>query len=95
MTDVGTMYCDGVGTPQDYELAWFCLTKAATEDNSAAQRELGKMYLMGHGVPQDHRVAVEWFFKAAKQGDEQAQHELGLAPSNISRNNALFGPGKH
>ncbi|KAG0261339.1 hypothetical protein BGZ95_004251 [Linnemannia exigua] len=54
MTDVGTMYCDGIGTPQDYEQARFWFTKTATEDHSAAQREFGKMYLMGHGVPQNY-----------------------------------------
>ncbi|KAG0357441.1 hypothetical protein BGX24_006224, partial [Mortierella sp. AD032] len=70
MIEVGTMYCHGIGIPQDYDQARGYLT---------VQIELGKMYLMGRGVPQDYQVAVEWFIKAAKHGDMWAQHELGLA----------------
>ena len=75
--NLGVMYRDGKGVPQDYATAASWLRKAA-EGNAAAQSRLGRMYENGQGVAQDYAVAASWYRKAADQGDVSAQGFLGM-----------------
>ena len=58
--NLGEMYYDGDGVPQDYQeaLKWFSL--AAEQGHASAQRDLGEMYYNGEGVAQDYQEAVKW-----------------------------------
>ena len=75
--DLGWMYYEGDGVPQDIVEAAKWFRKAAEQGKDSAQAVLGEMYRKGEGVPQDYAEAVKWFRKAAEQGDAIAQGALG------------------
>jgi TPR repeat protein len=76
--NVGAMYEQGQGVPQNYPEAakWFEL--AAKQGNAGAQFSLGSLYYEGTGVLQNYPEAARWFELAAKQGHAFAQFNLGL-----------------
>ena len=67
--NLGVMYADGRGVPQDDAEAvrWWRL--AAERGLAVAQYFLGAMYANGDGVPEDDTEAVRWFRLAAEQGN--------------------------
>jgi TPR repeat protein len=75
--NLGRMYVNGWGVPQDYKTAAKWFTLAAEQGYAEAQFNLGVMYNNGEGVPQDYKTAVKWFTLAAEQGNEYAQYNLG------------------
>jgi TPR repeat protein len=76
-TNLGIMYAEGQGVPQDYKEAvkWYRL--AATQGFAHAQNNLGRMYLRGFGVTQDYQEALKWIKLAVDQGLAVAQTNLG------------------
>ena len=76
--NLGVMYGNGEGVPQDDEEAVKWFTKAAEQGDVDAQYNLGDMYDKGEGVVQDYKEAVKWYTKAAEQGDVDSQYNLGL-----------------
>src|SRR4030065_114035 len=76
--NLGLLYDNGQGVPQDHAEAAKWYRKAAEQGNAAAQFNLGLMYENGQGLRQDYAEAVEWYRKAAGQGYAAAQHNLGL-----------------
>ena len=77
--NLGTMYQDGRGVPQNYAEAvrWYRL--AADQGHANAQLNLGAMYANGLGVPQNDAEAVRWYRLAADQGYAFAQGMLGFS----------------
>ena len=80
--NLGVMYDNGRGVPQDNAQAVIWYRKAADKGYAAAQFNLGLMYDDGRGVPQDYAQAVAWYRKAAEQGDAAAQFDLGVMYDN-------------
>ena len=80
--NLGVMYVNGRGVPQDDKEAVNWYRKAAEQGDAYAQHNLGMMYASGQGVPQDYREAVNWYRKAAEQGDAYAQNNLGVMYAN-------------
>ena len=80
--NLGGLYYDGEGVPQDYGEAvrWYRL--AADQGYAAAQHLLAAMYAYGHGVPQDYGEALRWDRLAADQGLAGAQAALGAMHYN-------------
>ena len=76
--NLGRMYHNGEGVPQDYAEAvrWYRL--AAAQCDAKAQTNLGVMYAKGEGVPQDDAEVVKWFQRAAEEGYATAQYNLGV-----------------
>ena len=74
--NLGLLYAEGQGVPQDFAKAVEWFTKAAEQGNVDAQNNLGVMYLVGEGVPKNTDKAIEWFKKAEKQGNEEARENL-------------------
>jgi hypothetical protein len=76
--NLGLMYYNGRGVPQDHREAvkWYRL--AAEQGYALAQYNLGVMYVNGRGVPQDDKESVKWFRLAAEQGYALAQNNLGV-----------------
>ena len=76
--NLGLMYANGEGVPQDYAEAvkWYRL--AAEQGLADAQYSLGLAYGYGRGLPQDCAEAVMWYRLAAEQGDAMAQLSLGI-----------------
>ncbi len=68
-SNLGTMYENGYGVPQDYAEAVKWYRKAAEQGYASAQTNLGTMYAKGHGVTQDYVQAHMWFNLAAAQGN--------------------------
>ena len=75
--NLGLMYYNGQGVPQDYTQAIQWFRRAADQGNANAQVNLGVMYRDGHGVLQDYALAMQWFRRAADQGNAYAQNHLG------------------
>ena len=76
--NLGLMFDNGQGVPQDYATAVSWYRKAAEQGHAAAQNNLGAMYAHGQGVPQDYAAAASWYRKAAEQGNAMAQYNLGV-----------------
>ena len=71
--NLGLMYTEGRGVPQDdaEAIAWY--RRSAEQGHAGAQVNLGGMYANGRGVPQDYVEAIAWYRRAAEQGDAVAQ----------------------
>ena len=80
--NLGVMYANGRGVPEDDTEAvrWYRL--AADQGNAAAQVNLGIRYDIGEGVPQDYAEAVRWYRLAANQRHARAQLNLGVKYRN-------------
>jgi len=96
--NLGWMYENGEGVPQDdvESVKWYrkaaeqgnakaqfnLVRKAAEQGDAKAQIKLGLMYDLGRGVPQDDVEAVRWYRKAEEQGNAGAQYLLGEMYAN-------------
>ena len=80
--NLGLMYNNGWGVPQDYKDAMKWYTRAAEQGYARAQFNLGFMYDNGQGVLQDDKEAVKWYTLAAEQGYARAQNNLGFMYKN-------------
>jgi uncharacterized protein len=81
-TNLGLLYAEGRGVPQDYMMARQWWEKAAAQGFASAQYNLGLLYADGQGVPQDYMMARQWWEKAAAQGFARAQTSLGMLYHN-------------
>jgi TPR repeat protein len=75
--NLGIMYHNGEGVPQDYTEAMKWYRRAAEKGLADAHYNLGVMYNNGEGVLQDYTEAKKWFRKAAEQGYAKAQYNIG------------------
>jgi uncharacterized protein len=77
--ELGFMYYNGEGVPQNYAEAvkWYHL--AADQGLAGAQHDLGVMYLKGQGVPQDYVLAHMWFNLAASRSSASKKEERDIA----------------
>ena len=82
--DLGVMYREGRGVPQDdaEAVAWY--RKAANQGYAYAQSMLGWMYANGRGVPQDEVLAYMWFNLAAARSSEDHQEYSAYWRDRIS-----------
>jgi TPR repeat protein len=70
--NLGVLYDNGQGLPEDNALAMQWYRKAAEQGLPQAQVNLGIMYEQGEGVPSDYVEAYFWYALADTQGDGQA-----------------------
>jgi len=80
--NLGFMYANGQGVPQDYTEAATWYRRSADKFNADAQYNLGFLYDKGLGVPQDYAEAVKWYRRVADRGHADAQNILGIMHSN-------------
>ncbi len=82
--NLGVMYKNGQGVPQDYKTAvkWYRL--AAEQGNASAQSNLGTMYGNGTGVIQDNVYAHMWFNIAASSGDKDASENRDIVANRMT-----------
>ena len=59
--NLGLMYDERLGVPQDYAEAVKWYRRAAEQGFAEAQTNLGIMYFTGQGVPKDYVLAHMWF----------------------------------
>jgi TPR repeat protein len=82
--NIGVMFDEGAGRPQDLAAAASWYRKAAQQGFMDAQTNLGMMYYHGQGVERDHAEAARWFRLATSQGDDEAARYLELVGSECS-----------
>jgi TPR repeat protein len=76
--NLGIMYANGDGVPENDSEAVKWYRKAAGQGYANAQSNLGLMYALGDGVPENDAEAVKWYRKAADQGLAESQTSLGF-----------------
>ena len=71
--NLGLMYDNGEGVPENDAEAvrWYRL--AAEQGYASGQYNLALMYDLGEGIPEDDAEAVRWYQLAAEQGNASAQ----------------------
>ncbi len=76
--NLGLMYVDGLGVPQDYNQAMTWFERSAGQDYAKAQLNLGAMYASGKGVKRDYVQAYKWLNICASKGEQKcvAQRDL-------------------
>ena len=75
--NLGMVYVEGSGVPQDIERGVALVKESAEEDAMSGQLYLGLLYEYGAGVEQDITKALELYRKSAEQGDLYGQRQLG------------------
>ncbi|HEU4504704.1 MAG TPA: tetratricopeptide repeat protein [Nitrospira sp.] len=76
--ELGLLYYEGKGIPQNHRKAKEWFDKAVEQGHTGAQVNLGTLYLRGEGAPQSSQMALFWFSRAAAQEDTLAFAKLGL-----------------
>ena len=76
--NLGVLYENGQGVPQDDSEAAKWYRKAADQGDASAQFKLGGLYWQGKGVPRDGEEAFKWYMKSAEQGYADAQNTVGV-----------------
>ena len=92
--NLGFMYAEGTGVPQDFDQAVSWFRKSAEQGNALGQFSLGAMYANGFGVPKDLVIAYMWRNLAAAQGNEEVKKarealEKEMTPSQIAEGQRL------
>ena len=82
--NLGVMYANGQGVPQDYAAAVSWYRKAAEQGHASAQNNLGLMYGKGQGVTQDYVQAHMWWNLAAAKGDTDAVKNRDLIAAKLT-----------
>ncbi len=87
--NLGWMYDNGRGVPQNDKTAVKWFTLAAEQGFAKAQYSLGLMYALGKSVIQDNVYAHMWLNIAASSGDKDAignrdNVAKGMTPADIS-----------
>ena len=76
-SDLGYMYDNGEGVPQDKKKSFDLTMQAAVQGDAIAQYNVGFGYYFGEGVDKDVNQSFIWFKKSADQGNTHAQFNLG------------------
>jgi TPR repeat protein len=82
--NIGLMYANGDGVPQDDTQAVTWFRNAAGQGDAAAQLNLGVAYAQGQGVPQEYVSAHMWFSLAAAQGAQDAVKNRHIAAKRMT-----------
>jgi hypothetical protein len=81
--NLGFIYTNGQGVPQDDVAAASWYRKAAEQGYPAAQFKLGSMYFDGRGVQQDYVRALMWLNLAAARGHKIAARTWNVAAARM------------
>lgn len=82
MYNLGVLYFNGQGVPQDYATAYQWFQSSAKHGNPYAELQLGLMSYTGQGMPKDPEQEVYWYKKAATQGLPAAEYNLAVMYHN-------------
>ncbi len=77
-TLVARIHAEGLGVPQNTQLAAQWYARGAELGDPEAALGLGTFYARGEGVAQDYGKAAEFFEKAASKGHAEAAYNLAL-----------------
>jgi len=82
--NMGVMYRQGQGVPQDDKQAIAWWSKAAEQGHVEAMDNLGLRYGRGQGVAQDWVQAYKWFSLAAAAGNQTAMGNKRVAETKMT-----------
>jgi TPR repeat protein len=74
--NLGLLYYDGKGVPQNFATAKRWYEQAAMQGHAGAQNNLGALYEFGHGVKQDSVQAYMWYNVAASLSTDDLQKDV-------------------
>src|SRR5574344_2571338 len=77
-SNLGFMYSDVEGIPQDWEKALYWYTRAAEEGNIMALYRVGVINEEGRGKDADYPKAMECYTKCLEGGYPKAGYRLGM-----------------
>ena len=83
--ELGFLYNNGLGVPQDHVEAAGWYRRAAEQGHAIVQRELGFLYRRGLGVPQDDIEAHIWLNLAASQLAGKSREQTVAARDALAR----------
>jgi len=83
--NLGLLYLEGQGVPQNYEQAANWFRRAAEQDYTRAQYNLGALYGVGKGVKRDYVEAYVWQSLCAAKGDSKCATQRDLVASKLQR----------
>ena len=88
--NLGLMYRNGKGVPQNHKTAvkWYKL--AAEQGHTKSQFNLGAMYYTGEGVTQDNVYAYMWYNIAASSGNETASKNRDIVAEEMTPSRLKF-----
>ena len=82
--NLGLMYDNGQGVPQNYAEAMSWYRRAAETGHAKAQNDLGFLYSNGKGVPQDYITAHMWANLAASNSNDLSTGLRAIIASEMS-----------
>jgi uncharacterized protein len=82
--NLGWMYEEGLGVPQDHKTAVKWYTLAAEQGDARAQYDLGWRYGHGLGVPQDNVYAQMWWNISASNGNKDAVRSRDIVAKTMT-----------
>ena len=82
--NLGLMYVDGKGVPQDYTQAANWFLRAAEQGQVEAQHNLGALYGVGRGVKRDYVQAYKWLNICAAGGNKGCAAQRDLVAKKLS-----------
>ena len=83
-TNLGVMFQQGLGVPQDFELAVVLYKLAAEQGYGAAQNKLGFMYGIGKGLKRDRLRVHMWLSLAASNGEASGKPVVDLMEKSMT-----------
>ncbi len=82
--NLGLLYYDGKGVPQDFSEAAKWFERAADQGYTKAQHNLGAVYAVGKGVKRDYGKAYMWLSLCATSGDSQCAEQRDLVAKKLN-----------
>ena len=89
--NLGIMYANGRGVPENDAEAVKWFRKAADQGFAIAQYNLGLMYAQGEGVPENSIKAYVWSSMAKTQGNESAKVNLDILKLQMTKQQIAEG----
>jgi len=81
--NIGLLYLDGKGVPQDPAQAVKWFTRSAEQDYTEAQHDLGAMFGAGQGVKRDYIQAYKWLNICAAKGNSGCVSQRDLVAKKL------------
>lgn len=81
--NVGLLYYNGRGVPQDFKEAASWFERAANQGYVKAEHNLGAMYGTGQGVKRDYMEAYKWLSICAAAGDQSCESQRDLVAEKL------------
>ena len=89
--NLGLMYDNGLGVPENDAEAvkWYRL--AAEQGDAYAQSNLGGMYYYGEGVPENYLAAYVWYSVSAAKGNQIAKNNIEIVKNVLTNEQVAQG----